>query len=191
MTPVLPSQAEAASRGSPGACTYPALPAAAPQDQAPARPRESLTAASNPDTSHRHGAAADENIASQTAATPASASPVPLQPPAIGILSAVQHSLASSSIRADCRSMTSSARASSSSADVSPADDATAPPAPARTPAAAATNHSKHCRHRQIAYPARRVAAVGRVSLRSHRHSTSEYLRSRNVTNWILFISHR
>ncbi len=74
--------------------------------------------------------------------------------------------------------MTSSARASSSSADASPADDATAPPAPARTPAAAATNHSKHCRHRQITHPARRVAAVGRASLRSHRHSTSEYLQT-------------
>ena len=62
--------------------------------------------------------------------------------------------------------MTSSARASSSAADATPADDATAPPAPAITPAAAATNHSKPCRHRQITHPAWRVAAVDRTSLR-------------------------
>ena len=41
--------------------------------------------------SHRHGAAADENPATRPPATSASASPVPLQPQAMGILSAVEH----------------------------------------------------------------------------------------------------
>ena len=78
--------------------------------------------------------------------------------------------LASSSIRADCRSMTSSARASRSSADGAPA-----PSAPARTPTAAVTDHSKHRHHRQITHPARRVATADHAGLRSRRHRTPEY----------------
>jgi len=84
--------------------------------------------------------------------------------------------LARSSIRTDCCSMTSSARASSSSADAPPANGIRAPSAPARTPAAAVTNHSKHCRHPQIMHPARRVAAVGHARLCTHRHRNCEDL---------------
>ena len=51
--------------------------------------------------------------------------------------------------------MTSSARASRSSADAPSAGGVPAPSASARIPAAAVTNHSKHCRHRQITHPAR------------------------------------
>ena len=68
--------------------------------------------------------------------------------------------------------MTSSARASSSSADAPPANGVRAPSAPAKTPAIAVTNHSKHCRHRQIMHPARRVAAVGNARPRNHPHWT-------------------
>jgi hypothetical protein len=48
-------------------------------------------------------------------------------------------------------------------------------------PAATATNHSKHRRHRQITQPARRVAVADRVSLRSRHHGTSECLRANGM----------